>query len=280
MDAERRRALEAILFVVDEPVDSSTLAQVLEVGRVEVEQELEDLAERFRQEERGFVVRNVAGGWRLYTAPEAAPYVERWVLDGRSGRLSQAALETLAVVAYKQPVSRHRVSEIRGVNADGALRTLVGRGLVEEVGRDDGPGQAILYGTTTAFLEQLGLEGLSDLPDLAGFLAEGRAPDEPRPGDLATARQRLRAGEELPTTGRASWDPFAGPDDDDLDDDGDEPVPGRQRTEMDELSDELDRAARNAMSALDDALRAVEAREDGTTRDAADRDGAGGGTDG
>jgi segregation and condensation protein B len=161
VDAAARQALEAILFVVDEPVDVSTLSQVLEVGRGEVEAELAELAGRLEEEGRGFVLRRVAGGWRLYTAPAAAPYLERWVLAGRSGRLTQAALETLAVIAYKQPVSRHEVSEIRGVNADGAVRTLVGRGLVEEVGRDPGPGQAILYGTTPEFLEKIGAAWVS-----------------------------------------------------------------------------------------------------------------------
>lgn len=262
MDRDRRRALEAILFVVDEPVDVSTLAQVLELGRVEVVEALEQLRRQLEDEDRGFVLREIAGGWRLYTAPDAAPYVERWVLDGRSGRLSQAALESLAVVAYKQPVSRHQVSEIRGVNADGALRTLVRRGLVQEVGRDAGPGQAILYGTTVTFLEKLGLSSLDDLPALTEFLAEGVAPDEPRPDDLAVARERLRSGEELPATGRASWDPLGSTTDLDVLDDELPESGSRGRTEMDDLTADLDRAARNAMASLEEALRAVEERDE------------------
>lgn len=259
MDAELRQALEAILFVADEPVDVTTLSQVLEVGRADVEAELATLEEHLRTENRGFVLRQVAGGWRLYTASAAAPYLERWVLSGRSGKLSQAALETLAVVAYKQPITRQEIGEIRGVNVDGVVKTLEARELIEEIGRDEGPGQAILYGTTRRFLEKLGLDDVSDLPPLTDFLAEGPAPDEPSPADLRLARELLQAGDELPSTGRSRWDP-------ELDDDDEEEELLERRTarrdrreqEMDELSDALERAAQNAMDVLDDALRAVD----------------------
>jgi segregation and condensation protein B len=262
-----RQALEAILFVVDEPVDVPTLAEVLETTDSDVRAALEALRSDLGSG-RGFVLREVAGGWRLYTAPEAAPYVERFVLNGRSGRLSQAALETLAVIAYKQPISRHAVGEIRGVNADGAIRTLIGRGLVEEVGRDDTPGQPILYGTTTALLEKLGLADLGELPELTDFLAEGSAPEEPAPDHLRLARERLRDGGKLPSTGRSRWDPDAQPDplgeDVDPGSPDDEPhaqVRVRAEEEMDELTDELERVAREAMVALEDALGAVDGGE-------------------
>lgn len=263
MDDATHQALEAILFIADEPVDLSTLCQVLEVSRTEVEEALRGLAARCEQEGRGFVVREAGGGWRMYSAPEAAPYLERWLLAGRSGRLTQAALETLAVVAYKQPISRHEVGEVRGVNPDATMRTLVARGLVEEVGRDDGPGQAILYGTTTTFLEKLGIASPDDLPPLTEFLVDGSAPDEPAPAHLQAARKRLAAGEGLPSTGRGSWDPDADPFA--ADEDAGEPVDsgtvGRVRDarerEMDGLTDALERAARNATATLEQALRAV-----------------------
>lgn len=281
-DATVRQALEAILFVVEEPVDLSTLCQVLEVGREEVRAMLDGLGDELEREQRGFVLRQVAGGWRLYTAPDAADYVERWVLTGRSGRLSQAALETLSVVAYKQPISRHEVSDIRGVNADAALRTLIARGLVVEVDRDPGPGQAILYGTTPLFLEKLGLDDLDDLPPVADQLADGPAPDEPAARDLRAARDRIRAGLPLPATGRARWDPDA-PDEDGAPGHaaptGHPPVDGegtrREREEeMDGLTDELEAAARNAMTVLDEAMRAVEETSDQDGEDGADDDAA------
>lgn len=258
MDTEARQALEAILFVADEPVDVSTLSQVLEVGRAEVEEELEALRERLRDEGRGFVVRQVAGGWRLYTAPDAAPYLERWVLSGRSSKLSQAALETLAVVAYKQPITRQEIGDIRGVNVDGVVKTLEARELIEEIGRDEGPGQAILYGTTRQFLEKLGLDDVSDLPSLTTFLADGHAPDEPSPGDLRRAREHLQAGGELPSTGRPRWDPDA--DEEDLRERQAAATARRdeRERELDELSDALERAAQNAMATLDQALDAVD----------------------
>ncbi len=166
-----RTALEAILLVADEPVPVVVLAQVLERPRNEVLAELCDLAAAYAAEGRGFDLREIAGGWRFYTREDCAPLVERFVSDAQEVRLTQAALETLAVVAYRQPVSRARVSAVRGVNCDSVMRTLVLRGLVEEAGTDAETG-AILYRTTGYFLERLGLAGLEDLPDLAPFLPE------------------------------------------------------------------------------------------------------------
>ena len=166
-----RASLEAILLVADEPVPLVVLAQVLERPRNEVEAELRDLAASYITEGRGFDLREVAGGWRFYTREDCAPLVERFVSDGQEVRLTQAALETLAVVAYRQPVSRARVSAVRGVNCDGVMRTLVLRGLTEEAGTDSETG-AILFRTTGYFLERLGLASLEDLPDLAPFLPE------------------------------------------------------------------------------------------------------------
>ena len=166
-----RASLEAILLVADEPVPVVMLAQVLERPRNEVAAELRDLAAAYAAEDRGFDLREIAGGWRYYTREDCAPLVERFVSDGQEVRLTQAALETLAVVAYRQPVSRSRVSAVRGVNCDGVMRTLVLRGLTEEAGTDSETG-AILYQTTGYFLERLGLASLEDLPDLAPFLPE------------------------------------------------------------------------------------------------------------
>jgi segregation and condensation protein B len=167
-------ALEAILMVVDEPVSEVLLAQVTERPTEEVLAALRGLAAEYDESGRGFELRQVAGGWRFYTRATCTAYVEKFVLDGQQARLTQAALETLAVVAYRQPVSRSRVSAVRGVNVDGVMRTLLARGLVEEAGREDGMGEggAILYRTTSYFLERLGLHSIDDLPDLAPFLPE------------------------------------------------------------------------------------------------------------
>jgi segregation and condensation protein B len=166
-----RASLEAILLVADEPVPVVNLAQVLERPRNDVAAELRELAACYVAEDRGFELREIAGGWRFYTREDCAPLVERFISDAREVRLTQAALETLAVVAYRQPVSRARVSAVRGVNCDGVMRTLVLRGLTEETGTDPETG-AILYRTTSYFLERLGLASLEDLPDLAPFLPE------------------------------------------------------------------------------------------------------------
>lgn len=167
---EARRALEAILFLADEPMSSSALAQAVEIPRRDVDDLLRGLADSFEERGAGMTIRPLAGGWRMLTHPEAAPYVEQFVLSSRHTRLTRASLETLAIVAYKQPVTRHQIAGIRGVNSDGVLRTLVDRRLIQEVGRDGGPGRAVLYGTTSEFLERLGLASVSDLPSLAPHL--------------------------------------------------------------------------------------------------------------
>jgi segregation and condensation protein B len=166
-----RAGIEAILLVVDEPVTELTLAEVLDRPQHEVTATLRDLANSYTEQRRGFELREVAGGWRLYTRPEYAELVERFVLGGQQARLTQAALETLAVIAYRQPVSRGRVAAVRGVNSDGVIRTLQSRGLVEEAGTDPDSG-AILYRTTSYFLERLGLTSLAELPPLAPLLPD------------------------------------------------------------------------------------------------------------
>jgi segregation and condensation protein B len=172
-----RTALEAILMVVDEPVGDVTLAQVTERPTDEVAAALRDLAAEYDEQNRGFELREVAGGWRFYTRASASAYVEKFVLDGQQARLTQAALETLAVVAYRQPVSRQRVSAVRGVNVDGVMRTLLARGLVEEAGHD-GEGGSTLYRTSSYFLERLGLRSIDQLPELAPFLPDMDALDD------------------------------------------------------------------------------------------------------
>jgi len=169
--AELRPALEAVLMVADQPLDHLTLASAVGYPPAEVAAALEDLAREYDEQQRGFDLRNVAGGWRYYTREQLAPVVERFVLDGQQARLTQAALETLSVVAYRQPVSRARVSAIRGVNVDGVMRTLVARGLVEEAGHDPET-TATLYRTTGYFLERIGVTSIDDLPELAPFLPE------------------------------------------------------------------------------------------------------------
>nr|WP_267884584.1 SMC-Scp complex subunit ScpB [Streptomyces sp. NRRL S-350] len=166
-----RAELEAVLMVVDEPVPEERLAGVLERPRTEVAAVLRELSAEYTAQGRGFDLRLVAGGWRFYSRETCSGAVDRFLLDGQQARLTQAALETLAVVAYRQPVSRSRVSAVRGVNCDGVMRTLVQRGLVEEAGSEPETG-AILYRTTNYFLERMGLRGLDELPELAPFLPE------------------------------------------------------------------------------------------------------------
>ena len=172
-DTERRRALEAVLMVADEPVPPELLAQLLELSTADVEALCAQMGAIYEAEERGFVLARVAGGYRFQSHPDLAAYVERFVLEGQSARLSAAALETLAIVAYKQPVSRAQVGAIRGVNVDAVMRTLQHRGYIAEVGRDPGPGQAVLYATTPLFLERLGLDSLDGLPNLGQFVPSG-----------------------------------------------------------------------------------------------------------
>jgi segregation and condensation protein B len=164
-------SLEALLMIADQPLDSVTLASAVGHPVAAVAEALDELRREYDEQGRGFELRNVAGGWRYYTREEHAAVVEGFVLDGQHARLTQAALETLAVVAYRQPVSRARVSAIRGVNVDGVMRTLVSRGLVEEAGQDHATG-AHLYRTTSFFLERIGVTSLDDLPELAPYLPE------------------------------------------------------------------------------------------------------------
>lgn len=170
-------AVEAVLFVVDTPVTAADLAEVFGVSGPRMDEVLGGLRDDYDRQARGFTLREVAGGWRLYTREEYAPYVERYVLDGQQTRLTQAALETLAVVAYRQPVTRSRIAAIRGVGVDGVMRTLLTRGLVEECGTDPNTG-GNLYRTTSLFLEKLGLRSLDELPSLAPLLPEIDAVDD------------------------------------------------------------------------------------------------------
>jgi len=172
-----RAALEAVLLVVDEPVDEVTLAQVVERPRDEVSAVLRELASDYDAAGRGFELRAVAGGWRLYTRASCAPYVERFVREGQSAKISQAALETLAVVAYRQPTTRSRIAAVRGVNVDAVMRTLVTRGLLAEVGVERESG-AILYATTDHFLDRLGLASLDELPAISDYLPDHSVLDD------------------------------------------------------------------------------------------------------
>jgi segregation and condensation protein B len=169
---EARRAIEAVVMAAVEPVEPSVLAQLVEIAVDDVEALCRELADEYERDGRGFVLARVAGGYRFQTHADLAPYVERFVLEGQHARLSGPSLETLAIVAYKQPVSRAQLAAIRGVNVESTLNTLIQRGYVAETGHDSGPGQAILYGTTTAFLERLGLDSLDELPSLAEFIPD------------------------------------------------------------------------------------------------------------
>ncbi len=176
-NTEVKRALEAILMVVDEPVTEIILAQITETPTELVVASLNELAKEYEESARGFELRQIAGGWRFYSHPDLAAVVEKFVLDGQQSRLTQAALETLAVIAYRQPISRARVSAIRGVNVEAVMKTLITRGLVEERGLEPETG-AILYGTTSFFLEKIGLNQVEDLPALAPFLPDVDGLDE------------------------------------------------------------------------------------------------------
>jgi segregation and condensation protein B len=196
-----KRAIEALVMVAEEPLASNLLGQLLEVSPVVVDRLCEELALAYDEEGRGFQLVRVAGGWRYQSHPDQAVYVERFVLQGQTAKLSVAALETLAIVAYKQPVSRAQVASIRGVSVDGVMRTLEQRGYIAEIGKDPGPGQAVLFGTTPLFLEKLGLDNVDELPPLGDFvpgadvveqLEQGLRPDRSvlrpedamRPGDM------------------------------------------------------------------------------------------------
>jgi segregation and condensation protein B len=180
-----RRILEALLMVADDPVPARLLAELLEAPLEEVEEHLATLAAEYRADERGFRLVEVAGGWRFESDPVCAPYVERFVAEETPSRLSPAAFETLAIVAYRQPISRAQLAAVRGVNVDSVVRQLTRRGYLAVVGRDEGPGQALLYGTTSLFLEHLGLRSLADLPPLAEMV--------PSPAGVEALEDRLRA---------------------------------------------------------------------------------------
>ena len=172
-----RGAIEAVLMVVDEPVTEMSLAAALELPVDDVVGHLHALAADYDEGNRGFTIRAIAGGWRVYSRPDYAPVVEKFLMDGQRAKLTQASLETLAVIAYRQPISRARVGAVRGVNVDGVVRTLHSRGLIEEMGVE-GESGAILYGTTSYFLQRLGLGSLDELPALAPYLPEVDVLDE------------------------------------------------------------------------------------------------------
>ena len=198
--SEARRAIEAIVMVSDEPADPRLLAQLIEISPARVDEICTELAAEYDADGRGFALVRVAGGWRFQSHPELSPYVERFVLTGQSARLSAAALETLSIVAYKQPISRAQVGAIRGVNVDGVMRTLEHRGYIAELARDPGPGQAVLFGTTSIFLERLGLDSLDDLPALGDFV--------PSAAVIEALESGLRiTDEELPDEDPADGEP-------------------------------------------------------------------------
>jgi segregation and condensation protein B len=178
VDERALRALEALFFVSDEPLTTAVLAAALDVDRRTVDDLCAALQARLEERGSGLVLRDIAGGWRLYSHPDTAEIVEQFVLSSRQARLTKAALETLAIVAYKQPVTRHQISAIRGVNSDGVIRALQDRGLVVETGREEGPGRPMLYGTSPEFLERLGLPSLAALPSLAPLLGADAAEDD------------------------------------------------------------------------------------------------------
>jgi segregation and condensation protein B len=182
---ELRGPLEALLFVSDEPVSAIRLGKILDATPSEVEKALRELSDEYADEERGFQLRGVAGGWRMYTHPAHHPYIEQYVLSWDTRRLSQAALEALAVIAYHQPVARAGVNAVRGVNSEAVIASLAEKGLIREAGRDKNAGNAILYGTTRTFLEKFGLKDLAELPPLEEF-----APD---PDTERAIRERLNA---------------------------------------------------------------------------------------
>jgi segregation and condensation protein B len=196
-----RGAIEALLFVSDEPVSASRLAKVLDAPAGEIERALAALAQEYAADGRGFQLREVAGGWRMYTHPAYHDFVDQYVLSWDTRRLSQAALEALAVIAYHQPVTRQGVNAVRGVNSEGVIASLTEKGLVREVGRDKAAGNAILYGTTRTFLERFGLKDLEELPPLDDF--------SPDPDTERAIRDRLSAVEGPVLGGDASDDDIA-----------------------------------------------------------------------
>jgi segregation and condensation protein B len=178
MGPPEKKVVEAILLLADEPVTAQHIGEVLERPRADVEGMLQELADEYSEADRGFVLRQVAGGWRLYTSPDCAPWLERFARRSSHARLTAATLEVLAVIAYRGPISRAQIAEIRGVDSDGVVRTLMGRGLVREAGRDGGPGAPALLSVTPDFLERMGLQGLEHLPPLRTFMPDTEAVEE------------------------------------------------------------------------------------------------------
>ena len=170
-----RKIIESILLLADEPVPSSLIGEVLEIPRARVQEILSELAASYQVDDRGFVLRETAAGWRLYSDPESDPWLERFVSSNTNTRLTGAALETLAIVAYRQPISRAQIGEIRGVDSDGVVKTLQQRGLLVEAGRDPGPGTPALFTVSPEFLERMGLRSTEELPPLADFMPDAEA---------------------------------------------------------------------------------------------------------
>ena len=189
LDTDVVRAIEAMVMVATEPVRTELMAQLLELPTADIEALCAELARTYEESGHGFQLAKVAGGWRFQTHPDMAPYVERFVLDGQRARLSGAALETLAIIAYKQPISRMQIASIRGVDPDAVMRTLHGRAYIAPVGRDSGPGQAVMWGTTPLFLEKLGIATLDDLPPIASFVPDASI--------VETLEKTLRAAAEV-----------------------------------------------------------------------------------
>jgi len=177
MPGGARSAIEAVLMVVDQPVTAAELATALELPEPDVTEIIEQLEREYTEQQRGFTLRCINDGWRVYSRSDYAPAVEKFLLDGQHAKLTQASLETLAVIAYRQPISRSRISAVRGVNVDGVVRTLLTRGLIVEVGTEGEQG-AMLYGTTPYFLQRLGISSLDELPALAPYLPDADVVDE------------------------------------------------------------------------------------------------------
>ncbi|MFM7617757.1 MAG: SMC-Scp complex subunit ScpB [Actinomycetes bacterium] len=202
---EVRAGIEAVLLAAVEPVEPQLLAQLLELPVTDIEAACTSMIEAYEAEGRGFTIARVAGGYRFQTHPDQVAYVERFVLEGQSARLSPSALETLAIVAYKQPVSRAQISAIRGVNVESTMSTLEARGYVAAVGTDTGPGLAILYGTTRLFLERMGLDSLADLPSLSGFVPEAEVVEALERGLRVRVEEHLAApADEAPSAGETA----------------------------------------------------------------------------
>ncbi|MDX1510237.1 MAG: SMC-Scp complex subunit ScpB [Nitriliruptorales bacterium] len=244
MSAPLQAQLEAVLFLADDPVTLEAMVEATQADEAAIRDALKDLDAACADASRGLVLLEVAGGWRLYTDPAVNETVERWAVSGRTGRLTQAALETLAVIAYKQPITRQEISDVRGVQADAAVRSLEQRGLIAEVGVQEGPGQAALFATTPLFLEKVGISTLDDLPPLTEWLPEEAAPDEPAVGELRSARTRVAAGEELPS----SWRSGAPTD----------PAERGAMGEIEELSVALEDAAADAVARLRTVMASTE----------------------